>query len=176
MARPRTRKGVYVQINLDVRQDLLERLDRQPESRRVFIEHLLESRFTDMTPLEKYLSNVPHDKMIATAKHQIAMTLDSYLLSDDFKSGVISSTRASWGGSGYSVELLPDGTWQNLWNNQIGNLYESAGVMLRLPALDTDDMSEYVDGGAGSEDDYLSEAFFNEENELANELRRALAE
>lgn len=102
--------------------------------------------------------------------------LENYLKSDAFKDGIIASARASWGGSGYSVELLPDGTWRNLWNNSIGNLYESPGVILRLPTLDTDDMREYVDGGAGSEDDYLAEAFANEEDGLANELREALSE
>lgn len=61
-----------------------------------------------------------------------------------------------------------------LWNNQIGNLYETPGKILALPTLDTDDMAEYVDGGAGDEDDFLSEAFYNEEDELKAEMREKL--
>lgn len=101
----------------------------------------------------------------------LSETLEKFIASDDFKSGVISSTKASWGGSGYSVELFPDGRWSVLWNSQIGNRYESPGKIFRLPALDTADMAEYVDGGAGSEDDFLSEAFDNEEDDLKAELR-----
>jgi hypothetical protein len=101
-------------------------------------------------------------------------TLEKFLESDDFKSGVISSTKASWVGSCYSVELLPDGTWQVLWDNHIGNLYETPGKILRLPTVSTDDMSEYVDSGAGDEDAFLSEAFWNEEDELKGEMREQL--
>ena len=101
----------------------------------------------------------------------LSTTLEKFLESDDFKSGVISSTKASWGGSDYKVELLPDGTWRVLWANQIGNLYQSPGVILHLPALDTDEMTDYVDGGSGSEDDFLSEAFYLVEEEFKANMR-----
>jgi hypothetical protein len=111
-----------------------------------------------------------------TKEMKLHDALENYLKSDDFKTGVIAATRASWGGSGYSVELLPDRTSRNLWNSQIGNRYESEGIILPLPTLDTDDMSEYVDGGAGSEDDFLAEAFENEREELAQLVRNTLAD
>lgn len=105
-----------------------------------------------------------------------AETLEKFLASLDFRQGVIDSTCSSWGGSGWSVELFLDGTWRTLWNNSIGNRYESEGVILHLPTLDTDGMSEYVDGGAGDEMDFLKEAFECEAQELAQSMRNALAE
>lgn len=156
MARPKSREGRYERITLEVREDLLNWLDTQPESRREMIEDLL-------LQAKEEEENENMAKMSAT--------LEKFLKSDDFKSGVISSTKASWGGSGYSVELLPNDTYQVLWNNQIGNQYETPGVILHLPALDTDDMSTYVNDGAGDEDDFLSEAFYLEEDEIKVELR-----
>lgn len=100
-------------------------------------------------------------------------TLEQYLKSDDFRQGVISSTKASWGGSCYKVEILPDGTWQNLWANQIGNKYETPGVIIALPALNCEDMSEFTEDG-GTEDDYLSLGFDNERDEIEAELKQAL--
>lgn len=103
-----------------------------------------------------------------------ASTLDKYVQSDDFKSGVIASTRASWGGSGYSVELFNDGTWRNLWNSSIGNKYKSVGVIIPLPALDTDGKQQYINEGAGDEEDFMKEQFYIEEQEIAQLLRDAL--
>lgn len=60
-------------------------------------------------------------------------------MSESFQSAVDSSTKASWGGSGYSVELFDDGTYRVLWDNQIGNLYSSPGLILSIPALDGED-------------------------------------
>lgn len=62
-----------------------------------------------------------------------AATLEQFIASGDFAPAVMSSTTAGFGGSGYSVELLPDGTWRVLWDGQIGNLYESPGVVLGIP-------------------------------------------
>src|SRR5260221_263483 len=90
--------------------------------------------------------------------------LEIFLKSDDFKEGVISATKAGWGGSGYSVELFPDGTWRVLWDNQIGNKYNSPGVILSLPKI-----------GDDSDPDLLSEAFDNEEDELKAEIRERLS-
>jgi hypothetical protein len=105
--------------------------------------------------------------------------LENYLKSDDFKSGVISATKASWGGSGYSVELFESGSWHNLWNNEIGNLYESsanAGMILCLPTLETDDMTEYVDGGAGTQEEFLDGQFDLECEELVQGMRDILSD
>ncbi len=46
-----------------------------------------------------------------------------FVESPSFKEGCIDSTKASWGGGWYSVELFTNGTWRVLWNNQIGNKY-----------------------------------------------------
>lgn len=109
---------------------------------------------------------------------QLMPVLEAFLKSSDFKEGIVSSTRASWGGSGYSVELLPDGTSRVLWNNEIGNLYETPGVILSLPALDYDpeDKDEYVDGGTGTESEFLAEQFYLEESENAQILRDKLSD
>lgn len=100
-------------------------------------------------------------------------TLEQYLQSEDFKQGVIDSTKASWGGSCYKVEILPDGKWQNLWANQIGNRYETPGVIIALPALNCDDMGEFTESG-GTEEEYLSLGFDNERDEIETEVRDAL--
>lgn len=104
---------------------------------------------------------------------QLEKTLEQYLKSEDFKQGVIDSTKASWGGSCYKVEISPDGTWRNLWSNQIGNKYESDGVIIALPALDCDGMAEFTDQG-GSEEEYFDLGFDNERAEIEAELMYAL--
>jgi len=104
---------------------------------------------------------------------QLRQALEQYLQSEDFRQGVIDSTKASWGGSSYKVEILPDGTWQNLWSNQIGNKYETPGVIIALPALNCDDLSEFTENG-GTEEEYLDLGFDNERSEIEAEMRDAL--
>ena len=53
----------------------------------------------------------------------------------DFESAVNSSTIASFGGSGYSVELFPTGNYRLLWDGEIGNRYDSSGLLLSVPQL-----------------------------------------
>lgn len=106
--------------------------------------------------------------------------LDNYLKSPDFKDGVIASTKASWSGSGYSVELFYNGSWRNLWNNSIGNKYESReSIILALPTLDDSDYQKLVNGeeldedeSTMSEEEYFDLAFDNERDELAQQLRK----
>jgi hypothetical protein len=57
------------------------------------------------------------------------------------------------------------GTWRVLWNNSIGNMYESTGVILDLPKIADDSDSEMLD-----------EAFWAEEDELKAELREKLTD
>lgn len=55
---------------------------------------------------------------------------------------IASSTKASWGGLGYSVELFPEGHYRVLWDNQIGNLYDSPSVIIGVSPCSDDDWDE----------------------------------
>ena len=59
----------------------------------------------------------------------------SNFMAEQFETACLSSTRASFSGSGYSVELFDDGSYRVLWNNSIGNLYDSAGIIIFVPVL-----------------------------------------
>lgn len=50
------------------------------------------------------------------------------------------STIAGYSGSGYSVELFDDGHHRLLWDNQIGNRYDSPGVIIHIPKLTEDEV------------------------------------
>lgn len=51
------------------------------------------------------------------------------------------ATSASYAGSGYNVELFENGTYRVLWNNHIGNLYVSKGIIISIPTLRDDEMA-----------------------------------
>ena len=76
-------------------------------------------------------------------------TLEAFLDSGaEFEQAVLSSTTAGFNNSGYSVELFTDGTWRVLWDNEIGNLYRSPGIIISIPQYDQDtlnDMDVYGD-------------------------------
>jgi len=112
--------------------------------------------------------------MTTIEENQALMTaLEAFLASDDFAEGIVSATKASWGGSGYSVELFEDGSHRVLWDNQIGNLYESPGVILGLSTLSCDDMNEFIDNG-GSKEDFFYLEFENDRDEIEKDLRESL--
>jgi hypothetical protein len=67
-------------------------------------------------------------------KMSVQQAFDSFM-AEGFQDAVDSSTKASWKGSGYSVELFDDGTYRVLYDNQIGNLYDSPGLILSIPPL-----------------------------------------
>lgn len=52
------------------------------------------------------------------------------------------STKASWGGSGYSVELFADGTYRVLWDNMIENLYNSPGAIIKIPPCSDEEWTD----------------------------------
>lgn len=84
-------------------------------------------------------------------------------MSESFESACDSSTEASYGGSGYSVELFEDGSYRVLWNNQIGNLYDSEGLILGVPALSSE------------EDDVENGKFYdNAEDQMRESFTQAL--
>lgn len=66
-------------------------------------------------------------------------------MSEAFEDAVNSSTQASWSGSGYSVELFENGSYRVLWNNNIGNLYDSPGVILGVPSLSDEEWDDDSD-------------------------------
>lgn len=81
----------------------------------------------------------------------LKQAFENFIASEDFAEAVIKSTKAGFGGSGYSVELFEDGTNRVLWNNQIGNRYDSPGVIIPIPQLnDSDyrDVEEIADSSA----------------------------
>jgi hypothetical protein len=53
----------------------------------------------------------------------------------DFKGAVDASTKASYNGSWYVLELFQDGYYRILWEKDVGNLYESPGMIIRVPSL-----------------------------------------
>ena len=60
----------------------------------------------------------------------------------EVRKAIDDSTSASYSGSGYSVELVEDGGYQVLWNNNIGNLYVSPGLIIAIPKLQDDEIGE----------------------------------
>lgn len=71
--------------------------------------------------------------------------LQNFAKSEEFVDAVVKSTQAGWGGSGYSVEVFPDGRHRVLWNNQIGNKYHSPGMIVRIPQLSSEEVNETDD-------------------------------
>lgn len=72
---------------------------------------------------------------------------------------IMSSTTAGYGGSGYSLELFDDGTFRTLANNQIGNLYNSRGIIVSIPKLEDDEYSDDTDPYYDNAIDALREAY-----------------
>ncbi len=105
--------------------------------------------------------------MTTQLQQDYAQILEAFIASDDFLPAITDSTTAGFGGSGYSVELFPDGTWRVLGNNQIGNRYQSAGLILPLPAWKDEDWAEWEAAGQEPED---------YDDERAQILRAYLAE
>lgn len=87
-------------------------------------------------------------------------------MQSSFEEAVVSSTKASWAGDGYSVELFETGEFRVLWNKQIGNLYESPGIILPVPVLGDEDWDE----------DPSIRFFDNAEEEMRNIFQQAIAD
>lgn len=95
--------------------------------------------------------------MTSQLKKAFKSAFDKFM-TEDFKSAVKSSTIASWAGSGYSVELFPDGRYRLLWNNDIGNLYQPPGIILPIPVLN-DDEWDFENSYFGNVEEILKEDF-----------------
>jgi len=96
---------------------------------------------------------------------KIKKAIKSFAKSADFCEGVVSSTIAGYGGSGYSVEFHADGSHRVMWDNQIGNLYQSDGIIVGLPQLDTDDIE-----APANDKDELREAFSWQADDMEKEF------
>jgi hypothetical protein len=72
---------------------------------------------------------------------QYQAAFDKFMASD-IEEAIMKSTQAGFGGGGYSVELFIGGAYRLLWNNQIGNLYESPGMIIGVPQLNDDEMGD----------------------------------
>lgn len=94
----------------------------------------------------------------------IQKAFDNFLADrETLEAAILSSTRASWGGGHYTVELFEDGTYRVLAGHHIGNLYQSPGMLLQIPRLTEDEWD-------GTDD---SEAFFDN---AIDQLRDTFAE
>lgn len=100
----------------------------------------------------------------------VSKMIKAFVASDEFIGAVVSSTNAGFGGSGYSVEFFPDGHWRVLWDNQIGNLYVSPGVILGIPQLSESQLEEVDDENGESMEDVIG---FYRDDFLANMLDAA---
>lgn len=93
----------------------------------------------------------------------ISTAFEAFMADTKAVEGAIdSSTSASHGGGSYKLELFSDGTYRVL--SQVGNLYDSTGIIISIPALRDDDMAPIDDDG-----NELASAFYDNAIE---ELRR----
>lgn len=75
-----------------------------------------------------------------TAEQKIKKQFDQFMTLG-FEEAVDSSTKASWGGSSYTVEIT-ENSYRVLWSDDVGNLYSSPGIMLTVPSLSEDEWDE----------------------------------
>ena len=74
------------------------------------------------------------------------MTKEEFVQSSEFVGAILSSTRASFSGSGYSVEFFNNGEHRLLWDGSIGNLYyHPNSVIIRVPTLSEEQIDEMDD-------------------------------
>jgi uncharacterized protein YndB with AHSA1/START domain len=106
---------------------------------------------------------------MTTEQRDYAAILDAFLASDDFPEAVAQSTRASWSGGSYKVELFPGGDWRVLWSSEIGNKYETPGLILTVPTAPDE-------WGDLSDDDVLGEAITVNLSDVAAEMREQLSD
>ena len=70
----------------------------------------------------------------------IKKAFDNFMASDDLKTGIISSTKDL--AYGYAVELFPEGAYRVFWNKDSSSLYQSPGLIVRIPRLTDDEYDE----------------------------------
>lgn len=74
----------------------------------------------------------------------IKSAFDNFMSSGEFESSVDLSTKTLWSGGYYYyvLELFDGGDYRVLASNQIGDLYKTPGLFLRIPSLNTEDWND----------------------------------
>ena len=67
-------------------------------------------------------------------------------MNEEFEDACVLSTEESWGGGSYSVELFKDGSYNTFPTLPTGNLYDSEGLIVGIPTLDEDELSDGIGG------------------------------
>ena len=94
------------------------------------------------TGLQQALVAERRKRQAAELEAWVRKAYAAYRKSSDIEADLISATKAGFSGSGYSLELLPSGDNRVLWDNNIGNLYSSPGLIISLPQINDDDWDE----------------------------------
>jgi hypothetical protein len=105
----------------------------------------------------------------------LKQVLEAFIASPDFKDAVISATIVSQNDE-VRIELFPDGTWRKDYcglGRFVQIKYNSPGVMLLVPPLDSAEMPQFVECG-GTQQEWFDLAFNNERDEIAKALRQEL--
>jgi len=77
------------------------------------------------------------------------MTKEEFVQSSEFVDAILSSTIASFSGSGYSVEFFDTGEHRLLWDGSIGNLYyHPNSEIIRVPTLSEEQIDEMDDNNS----------------------------
>lgn len=84
-------------------------------------------------------------------------------MKESFVESILASTKASWTGGEYCVELYIDGTYRVQWDGNIGNLYISPGIILSIPSLSDEDWDGMDESEPfyGNAEDVMREKFAN---------------
>ncbi len=102
--------------------------------------------------------------------------LNRFINSDEFAEAVIDSTKAGFSGSNYVVELFPDETWRVIWGQQVDDSYQTTGMMLGIPQLNTDEFQDLKEQ-VGTDDTQKMAEVLREKDRLkehAEKLRKLL--
>lgn len=122
-------------------------------------------------------------------EQKLHATLEAFIASPDFKTGVKASTRASWSCELYKVDLFDNGHWRLIWHNMHTHHRPGScpGILISLPIVNDSGMNDYINARiagrpnaveelvngyhVGLVDDYLEHRFARDKEYLAYQLR-----
>lgn len=61
---------------------------------------------------------------------------------EEFREAVLLSTRLGWGGGAAFLEMFEDGSYRIIPSHQLGNLYQSPGLIVEIPSISDEEMLE----------------------------------